>query len=552
MPEVPIITPLEKFYQYENENAHKTFLRQAINDQWVHYSWKRVGDEARRMAAVLKQMKLSKGSRIGILSNNCAHWIMSDLAIMMAGHVSVPLYPTISADLVDYCLTHSEAKVCFVGKLDGWEKQQKGVPKGVRLIHYPDYPQSGCENWNDLIKNIEPVKENYIPKLSDISTIIYTSGTTGVPKGVMHSFEAISYAPTWVLKEMEHLMGNDKFFSFLQLAHIAERMLIEMGAIYSGACVSFAESIEKVPQNLKDTNPTVFLAVPLIWTRMQHSILARLPQERLDRILKIPLLSDFVKKRIKEGAGLGNCKYIISGAAPIPVSMLEWFNKLDIKICEAYGLSENCAYSHGNRIEYRKLGYVGQPMPNTEVKISKEGEILVKNRCRMLGYYKDPEKTKEAITKDGFLRTGDQGEIDEEGFLKITGRIKEIFKTDKGKYVAPAPIELELSKDEHISQVCVVGSNLKQPIAMVVLAPEIKEKDTAEITASLEKTLAEVNSTLDKHEKVKKIIVMHEDWTVDNGLITPTLKIKRNELEKLKQDNFQFWYNRDDTVVWED
>ena len=546
-----IQTPLEKLYHWTAQRPDKTFLRQPYNGEWLHYSWKKAEDEIRRMASYLRSLNLPPESKIAIISKNCAHWIMSDLAIMMAGHVSVPLYPTIPAELIRYCLEHCEAKVAFIGKLDTWDKQRSGLPDNVKGISYPFWTEEGYENWDDIIAQNEPYLENFIPDEKSIGTIIYTSGTTGLPKGVVHSVHAFSYAASWALTQLDDLTDSERFFSYLPLSHIAERMLVEMGAIYVGGTISFAESLDTFAVNLKDTKPTVFLAVPRIWTKFQMGILAKMPPTRLNILLKIPILNTIIKKKIKEGLGLEYTKYLLTGAAPMPISALEWFDKIGFTICEAYAMTENCAYSHLTRRENRKLGYVGTPMPNCEVRLSEEGEIQVKNESTMLGYLKEPEKTKETITEDGFLCTGDQGEIDKNGFLKITGRIKDIFKTDKGKYVAPAPIELELSKNTFIEQVCVVGANLPQTMALVVLSAEGKEENKDTLENNLETTLQEVNRILEKHERMKKVIIMSDEWTVDNNLLTPTLKVKRNILEKAKAPQKEKWYQDAKTVVWE-
>jgi long-chain acyl-CoA synthetase len=247
---------------------------------------------------------------------------------------------------------------------------------------------------------------------------------------------------------------------------------------------------------------------------------------------------------------LDQAKYVLTGAAPLPVATMKWFEKLDIKICEAYAMTENSAYSHLTRLENRRPGYVGQALPQLEIRLSEQGEIQTRSECNMLGYYKDEEKTRETLTEDGFLCTGDKGFIDKDGFLKITGRVKDIFKTDKGKYVAPAPIELELSKNTHIEQVCVIGANLPQTMALVVLSPEAKKLPKEELSASLEQTMKEVNQSFDKHERMKKMVVMNEEWTVDNNLLTPTLKVKRNVLEEKYQDDYPKWYQAGETVVW--
>jgi long-chain acyl-CoA synthetase len=548
MPELK--SPIAKFSEWVSKKPDTTFLKQPYNGKWYEYSWKETDNQVRRMAAYLQTLGLQPGDKVAIISKNCAHWIMSDLAIMAAGYVSVPLYPTITADTIRYVMEHSEAKACFVGKLDDWSKQKSGMPEGVHCIAYPFWTEPGYITWDEIMEKTEPLQGRLDNNLKDLCTIIYTSGTTGLPKGVMHNFHAFAYAATNALSVFPDFYENERFFSYLPLSHIAERMLVEMGAIYSGGVISFAESLETFAENLKFAKPTIFLAVPRIWTKFQMGILSKMPESRLNLLLSIPFVNKIIKNKIKEGLGLHEAKFVLTGAAPLPVATMKWFEKLDIKICEAYAMTENAAYSHLTRLNNRRPGYVGQLMPNVEIRLSPEGEIQTRSECNMIGYYKEEEKTRETLTEDGFLCTGDQGEIDSEGFLKITGRVKDIFKTDKGKYVAPAPIELELSKNTHIEQVCVVGSNLPQTMALVVLSADARKEPKEEIAASLEATMKEVNASLEKHERMKKIIMMKEEWTVDNGLLTPTLKVKRNVLEKQFEKDYQKWYSMPETVIW--
>jgi len=553
---VKIETPIELFYKWEKERGSKTFLRQPINGQWHHTTWKKAGEQVRKMAAYLQGLGLKKGDKVAILSKNCAHWIMSDLAIQMGGFVSVPLYPTISGDMIHHILQHSESKAVFIGKLDGWEAQRHGVPSDVHCITYPVYEEKGDNyvNWDDIMASTEPMQGEPIPSLDNLLTIIYTSGTTGMPKGVMHSFKGTSAAASYAFAELGNEIkkdGTERFFSYLPLSHIAERVIVEMAAIYSGSMISFAESIDLFPKNLQDTKPTVFLSVPRLWSVFQSKILEKMPQNRLSFLLKIPFINGIIRNKIRSGLGLQHAKLMLTGAAPLAADTMIWYDSLGMEIREAYGMTENGAYSHFNFAGRRRIGSVGQAWEQVEHKIGEEEEILVKSEANMVGYYKEPEMTAESFTDDGFLKTGDQGKIDSEGYLWITGRVKDIFKTDKGKYVAPAPIELSMAGNTDIEQVCLVGLNLIQPIALVVLSEEAHKKHKDEVANGLEKTLKALNPTLDKHEKIKKAIVVREPWSIENEILTPTLKIKRNKVDAKYKDHYREWYDCDGTVVWE-
>ncbi len=541
--------PLEMLYRWETTTPDKVYLRQPINDVWHTWTWKQVGDEVRRMASALKAMELPANTKVALVSKNCAHWIICDLAIMMAGHISVPLYPNLTADTMMQTLQHSEARILFVGKLDDWATMKPGVPEGVKCISFPFTEQNEYDKWENLIKQHQPLKENVSRKAEEVSTIVYTSGTTGMPKGVMHQFKNLAFVAQNAIPHLG-FKSTDRFFSYLPLSHIAERLLVETISLYVGGEVSFAESLQKFAKNLADTSPTVFLGVHRIWSKFQQGILAKMPQKKLDTLLRIPVLSGLVKRKIRKTLGLSAATNILTGAAPTPPALINWFETLGIKIQEAYAMTENCCYSHvsvNNRI---KVGYVGQPLPNCEVKLGDENEILVKHEALMLGYYKEPEMTKENFTAEGFLKTGDEGFIDEEGFLKITGRVKDLFKTIKGKYVAPSPIEMRIASHSEIEQVCIVGSGLPQPIALVTLSENAKRKTKDELEADLKELVLAVNTSLDAHERLDKLVVIKHEWTVDNGLLTPTMKIKRREIEKQYSMRYDEWYQQKGLVAW--
>lgn len=541
-------SPLEMLYRWENETPNKLYMRQPINDEWHKWTWSETATEVRKMAAYLQSLDLAPKSKIAILSKNCAHWIMSDLAIMMAGHVSVPLYPNLKAESIKQILDHSETKLVFVGKLDDFASMRPGIPKDMPCIAYPFYSEEGYPVWGDLVKDIEPMTENIVREPNDLATIIYTSGTTGMPKGVMHKFYNFSFATSNAVPLLG-LATEERFFSYLPLCHIAERLLVEMGSLYSGGMVSFAESLDTFAKNLSDTKPTAFLGVPRIWTKFQQGILTKLPQKKLNVLLAIPGISSLIKKKIKSGLGLQEARNVFTGAAPTPVSTLKWFKRLGINIQEAYAMTENCCYSHVTLNDDIQFGFVGKALPHCEVKLSEKNEILIKHVALMDGYYKEEKQTQDTI-KDGWLYTGDEGHIDSKGFLKITGRVKDLFKTSKAKYVAPAPIEMKLSANKNIEQVCVVGENIPQPIALITLSEYGKSRPADDVVASLSKTLTVVNPKFDAHERLKKIIVLDQEWTIENNLLTPSMKIKRNEVEKLHKENYVSWYEREEEVIW--
>ncbi|MCF8461400.1 MAG: AMP-binding protein [Flavobacteriales bacterium] len=542
--------PLDMMYRWERESPDLVYMRQPINGKWHEWTWKETGQEVRKMAAYLKGLGYEPGTKVAMISKNCAHWIICDLAIQMAGYCGVPLYPNLNDETINQILTHSESKLLFVGKLDDWASMRPGVPDNVKCIAFPFYTEPGYEEWYQLVKDVAPIKDNVHRDPMDMATIIYTSGTTGMPKGVLHKFHNFGWAAEKAMEELRLQPHTQRFFSYLPLCHIAERLLVEMGSIYTGSPVSFAESLDTFAANLAESKPTVFLGVPRIWSKFQQGILGKMPQKKLDLFLKIPILNGIVKKKIKTGLGLAEAENIFTGAAPTPASLIIWFAKLDINIQEAYAMTENCCYSHVTRNNAIKVGYVGQALPDCDVKLSDIKEILIKHDALMDGYYKEPELTAETMV-DGWLRTGDEGYIDDEGFLKITGRVKDLFKTTKGKYVAPSPIEMSISENADLDQVCVVGDGIPQPLALLVISESGLKKSKTELTDSILKTLDRVNPLLDHHEQVKKAIVVKTAWTVENELLTPTMKIKRNPIEKIYHKHYEKWYESPERIIWE-
>lgn len=545
----PQETPLSAFYSWENYTPEQIFLKQPLSDQWKTWTFQQAGNEIRRIATAIGALNLPRQSNIAILSKNCAHWIMADLAIMMAGHVSVPLYPTLSASATKEILQHSEAKLIFLGKLDDYTTQSAAMSSALPKISFPFYgPHEGLK-WQELLEQHEPQVENFLPHEDQLASIMYSSGTTGTPKGVMLSFGAFGFVGAQVKKYLR-IQTPQRFFSYLPLSHIAERALMEMVALSSGSMISFTESIDKFQQNLQHEQPTIFGGVPRIFAKFQEGVLQKIPQHKLDRLLQIPGVNILVRRMIIRKLGLAKAWIIVCGAAPTPVHLVEWFNKLGIQIRETYGMTENTAYSHSN-FRLIRNGTVGQAWPGVDVIIEEDGEILVRHPALMLGYYKDPVTTSRVLTADGFLRTGDQGTTDAQGFLTITGRIKDQFKTDKGKFIAPAPIEMKLSENTDLEHVCVVGTGLPQPIALVTLSANGLKKSNTQVEAELSRQIADMNGHLERHEQIRMAVILPDAWTIQNGLITPSMKIKRHAIEKRYSSRYNGWGTREETVVWE-
>ena len=541
-------SPLEAFLYWEKQTPDRVYLNQPINGKNISYTFREAGLEARKVATAIDKYNFPRGSHIALLSKNCAHWIMADLAIMMAGHVSIPIYPTLNADSIHQVLTHSEAKAIIVGKLDDFTSQEPGIPN-IHKISVDLYGESIGQLWENIIETQEKPKAISLPDKNSLYTIIYTSGTTGKPKGVMHTVGNLIESSYTLIDEFS-IPEKMNLFSYLPLAHVAERMGATIGLI-TGSTTSFAESLDTFASDLEKTQPYIFFAVPRIWTKFQEKILEAIPDKRLNTLLSIPFLNNLLKNMLKKKLGLKKAKIIVSSAAPIAISLIKWYRKIGIHIIEVYGMTEDCVISHGSAPQESKIGTVGKPYKSVQAKLSHEGEVLIKNPCLMKGYFKEPKLTANAFTKDKFLKTGDIGEYDHDGYLSITGRVKDQFKTDKGKYISPAPIELKMSKSLAIEQICLVGSGIPQPIALVTLSEPGKAKTKEELTTIFVDILEKVNPQFEKHEKVEKVVVMKEDWNVDNGLTTPTLKVKRNAIEKIHQPYYKQWFEHEEKVIFE-
>ena len=478
----------------------------------------------------------------------------------MAGYISVPFFPTLKSHEMKHLIDFGDVEALFVGKLEGnWDEMKQGIDtNNLPIIAFPHYEGNSKvdegHQWHDFISKFEPQTENYYPDVDDVWTIIFTSGTTGASKGAVIKYESLmntreiheAYNPLAI-----DVGGDNRFISYLPLNHIFERICIEWTCLRYGGSISFVESLETFGQNLADIKPTTFQGVPRIYTKFQEKILSKMPQKRLNILLKIPLISSIIKKKLQAALGMSEVRVVVSGAAALPVSLIDWYKTIGIYIYNGYGMTENCCVCT-NLDPYQPLGVgsVGKvSSPSVKLKITDEGEVCMTGPFLLDSYYKNEETTNETL-RDGWLHTGDLGYIDDDGFLYITGRVKDIFKTSKGKYIEPSVLESYFGNITEFQQMCIVGLGLDQPILLAV--PSVKAKsDRDAVSKKLSDFLVKVNSDLDGYKKIKKIILVKDEWVPENGLTTPTLKIKRAKIDERFSENYQEWYKSSQAVIWE-
>lgn len=547
--------PLENIYRNEREHASRIFLTQPVRGTVREWQWGAAVKEARRIAAHLKAQNWPPGSRIAIVAKNCAWWIMADFAIWMAGHTSVPIFPSLRATALDTILEHSQPVACFLGALDRPLEIEGTALEYLHRISFPiAHPTAGTATWEEILQAQEAMAECPVRDPLDTATIIYTSGTTGEPKGVMQNFQALAL----MAKSMRPLLsgsgGLDRMLSYLPLAHIAERAIVEMNSLYLPLHIFFAESQETFLTDLRRASPTVFFTVPRLLVRFQRGVFEKVPQQKLKLLLGIPILRRVVQRRILKALALDSVRLAASGSAPLPIAVLEWYRRLGLNLVEGYGMTET-GITHVPLPGKLRAGYVGNASAYADTRISDEGEIQIKGPMNMIGYFRNPSLTRCSFTDDGYFHTGDRGEIDTEGRLRIIGRLKEEFKTSKGKYIIPAPIEHELAASGLFESVCVLGEGMAGPCAAVVLAPERQANcDDPDKRAILEQELEQerlrANQKFENHEQLRFLAVVPQPWTVDNGFMTPTLKVRRSRVEERYAPSFESWERSGKTVVW--
>ena len=545
--------PNEMILKWAEERPDDIYLKQIINRQFVEYTFAEVADKALKLVSALNGLGLKPRDKVALISKNCAEWFICDLAMMLGDFISVPIFPTAGADTIEYCLTHSESTVLIGGKLDDPTATQEVITAMSDLITialpYDSAPK--CQHqFTDLINASVPSEarpEHYDDKLM---SLVYTSGTSGLPKGAMLTYGAFS----WSVQQLINHIGiqeNDRLFSYLPLAHITERVYIFGSSIMGGVPTAFPESLDTFIEDVKMHRPTLFISVPRLWTLFQQRIQDKLPQKKLNLLLKIPFINSLIKKKLADGLGLDQARVLGCGSAPVSPALLDWYHSVGLNITEAWGMTESFAYSTLNYpFRADKIGSVGNAGPGIELKVADDQEIMVRSKGMFSGYYKNDIATQESFDSEGWLHTGDIGFIDDQGYLTIQGRKKDTFKTAKGKFVAPVPIEKKLFEYSRVEMMCLIGLGLPFPILLVV-PHDFPNFDRKRYEKTTQKVISKMNSELESHEQIKGVLMINDPWSIENGILTPTLKIKRHVLEQKYHDVGQNW-PKDKLIVWEE
>ena len=536
-----------------------------VDGRWQPTTWRTFADQIRTAARALIALGMPAGGKVSILGFNRPEWVILDHAAMMAGGAPAGIYTTCSAEEVQYIVHHSESHIVLVENADQLAKikaQRDKLPLLRWIVMMRGATATGADvlTWDDFLAKAEGIAEAELDRRidaiqqADLATLIYTSGTTGPPKGVMLSHRNLA----WTAEALLDIAGrptDEVSLSYLPLSHIAEQMCTVHMPATAGSTVYFAESLDKVPENLKEARPTAFFGVPRIWEKFHAGLSGRLAQatgvkkhlagwargvcskvnahrnrgEAIPAALQLQykLADRLVISKVKAALGFDRAVRLYSGAAPIAPDVLEFMASLDLPIAEIYGQSEDCGPTACNLPGRTRLGTVGPALPGREVKIAEDGEILIRGPNVFLGYLKEPEATAEALV-DGWLCSGDLGAFDKDGFLSITGRKKEIIITAGGKNIAPKNIEAMIKTSPLVGEAVVIGDRRKYLTALVTLdEAAAKQLPEAEVRAAIQKTIDEANRVLARVEQIKKFAILAKPFGIDSGELTPTMKIKR-------------------------
>jgi long-chain acyl-CoA synthetase len=513
---------------HAEQSPDKIWLRDLNENGSDDYSWAEAHAQISAIGAMLEQ-RVGHGERMVVLSRNRAHWVMADLAIISSGNVTVSMFTTLPGPTAEYIFDLTETKVVFVGETSNWDQVSRVLPDDVLLVTLPGVElEQPHEKWEDLLARYAGQVPAYQCQPDDMISLVFTSGTTGMPKGVIQTHNS-NLIPIRRFTNLFGISQSPRYFSYLPLSHIAERQIVEFSSIVLGGEIYFNESLDTLPRDLQRARPHVFFGPPRIWEQLQQAVIGKFGGKAA---LQAALEQDKagVGQLVLEGLGLNEVEYCLTAAAPTPPALIHWWEELGLTLMEGFGQTEAMGVILSSH-EQRRVGSIGKPIGEVQYKVTEEGELAIKADGCTPGYFKQDDKTAELI-RDGWLHTGDKVRVDEDGFIYITGRVKDYFKTIQGKFVAPPPIENAFAKNPHAEQQCLLGRGFSKTVMVLVLTEEARNAPREEIEQSIRATIAEINDEIEKHARIGAAIISSEPWSIENEVLTPTLKIRREKVEE--------------------
>ena len=509
------------------ETPDRVWLRDRKGDDVGEWTWARARDEIHAVAAALEG-RYGSGVGMAILSRNRAHWVLADQAIIASGNVAIPIFTTLPAATARYVLEFSGTRVLFLGEAENWQAVRAIVPAEVAIVGLPGVEIAAPHlRWDELAAEGAGARPVYACRPTDLVSLVFTSGTTGVPKGVMQTHESM-LIPVARFTRAFGIRERPRFLSYLPLSHIAERQLVAGASLATCGDLTFNEALPTLVRDLQATRPSFFFGPPRVWEQLQQIVVGHFGSPAAaDAALAADAAGTCA--RVAGLLGLDDCDYCLTAAAPTPPALIEWLERFGIRLYEGFGQTEAMGLTACTAAA-RRVGSIGKPMPDVACRISAEGELLVKTAGLSPGYYRMPEKTAE-LYRDGWLHTGDKARVDADGFIFLTGRVKDYFKTIQGKFVAPVPIESVFAACEHAEQVCLLGRGYSKTVMVCVLSARGRERAREEIAAALRAEVARINGGVEKHARIGAVILAAEPWTIENEILTPTLKIRREHVE---------------------
>ena len=510
------------------ETPDKVWLRDLHEQGSEDYSWRQAHGQICAIGAMLEQ-RYGAGEKMVVLSRNRAHWVMADLAIIASGNVTVSMFTTLQAPTAEYIFQLTEARVIFVGETSNWEKLVPVLPRDILLVTLPGVElEQPHESWEDLLARYNGQAPAYQCQPDDIISLVFTSGTTGMPKGVIQTHNS-NLIPIRRFTNTFGISKSPRYFSYLPLSHIAERQIVEFSSIILGGEIYFNESLDTLPRDLQRARPQVFFGPPRIWEQLQQAVIGKFGGK--DALAAAQAQDKVgIGQLVLAGLGLSEVEYCLTAAAPTPPALIHWWEDLGLTLMEGFGQTEAMGLILSSH-EQRRVGSIGKPIGEVEYKITEEGELAIRADGCTPGYYRQPDKTAELI-RAGWLHTGDKVRVDEDGFIYITGRVKDYFKTIQGKFVAPPPIEGAFAKNPHTEQQCLLGRGFSKTVMVAVVTEEARRAPQDEVESSVLATIREINEAIEKHASIGAVILTREPWSIENEVLTPTLKMRREKVEE--------------------